>query len=282
MDVSIVVIMFNPVLYKIYQTLDSIIMQKGITYEVIICDDGSQRRYEKELQDYFAKKDFNSYTFLFHDQNHGTVSNLLSGLEKANGKYTKIISPGDRLTEEDTLRRWIRFAEEKNAAWSFSDAYFYHIVDGNEKFIREIAHPQIIRPYLKEQKNKCMWAYIALNDLANGAAIIGRTQVLLSYCKILKEKKILYAEDLMYYIMIFHGIVGYHYPHETIYYEYGTGISSSGNTVWRTKLQNDRRIAKQIMFEETNHSDFQKAILKALSRAKKTESFLSEANCIFG
>ena len=146
MDVSVIVVMFNPALDKLYQTLDSILIQKGITYEVIVCDDGSQRRYEKELQEYFAKRNFNSFALLFHKHNHGTVANFLSGLEKARGKYTKIISPGDRLVNEDTLGKWIQFNEEKNAEWSFADAYYY-IVDEKEVYITHRAYPQIIRPY---------------------------------------------------------------------------------------------------------------------------------------
>ncbi len=271
MDVSVIVIMFNPVLDKLYQTLDSIMMQKGITYEVIICDDGSQRRYKREIYEYFAEKHFDSYTFLFHEHNHGTVSNYLSGLERARGKYTKVISPGDRLAEENTLYKWIRFTEEKNAAWSFADAYYYHIVDGKEEYIIQKAQPQNIRLYLKEQRSRCIWDYVALNDLANGAATIGRTQLLFSYCKTIKEKGVLYAEDFIYHIMMFHGIVGCYYPHEAICYEYGTGISTSGKADWLARLRDDRRIANQIMFDEDEPSEFQKTIQKAISQTKRTE-----------
>ena len=161
--------------------------------------------------------------------------------------------------------------ERKNAVWSFADAIYYHFVDGKEKYIQHRAHPQIIRPYLKEQKGKCIWNYNALWDSANGAAIIGRTQLILLYCKMLNEKGVRYAEDHMYHIMMFHGIVGYYYPQEAIYYEYGTGISASKNMAWRARLQNDRRITNQIMYEEADPSDFQKAIQKAISQTKRLE-----------
>ena len=271
MDVSVVVIMFNPVLNKVYQTLDSIMMQKGITYEVIICDDGSQRRYEREMYEYFAQKHFYSYTLLFHEHNHGTVANYLSGLERARGKYTKVISPGDRLTEENTLSKWIRFTEEKNAIWSFADAYYYHIVDGKEEYIKQRAHPQCIRAYLKEQKSKCIWDYIVLNDVTIGAATIGRTQILCSYCKMIKDKGVLYAEDHLYRIMMFHGNVGCYYPHEAIYYEYVTGISTSSNREWQKKLENDKKIVYQMIWEEEKPSGLQKRIQKASTKRRKIE-----------
>ena len=281
MDVSVIVVMFNPVLMRLYQTLDSIMMQKGITYEVIVCDDGSQRRYENELVGYFAEKHFNSYTLLFHDQNHGTVANFWSGLDKARGKYTKIISPGDRLTDEDILCKWIRFTEEKDAAWSFADTYYYHIADGTEKLTKQGAHPQSIRPYLKGQREKCIWAYTAVGDSANGAAIIGKTQVLLSYCKMIKDQGILYAEDLMYHIMMFQGIIGSYYPHEAVFYEYGTGISSSSDTVWQVRIQNDRRIKNQIIFDEADPSNFQESIQKALTKTKKIEKIFIRGKLYF-
>ena len=40
-DVSVIVVMYNPVLDKLYKTLDSIICQKGVSFEIILCDDGS-------------------------------------------------------------------------------------------------------------------------------------------------------------------------------------------------------------------------------------------------
>ena len=175
-DVSIIVITYNQDLEKLIKTLDSLLIQEGIDSEIIICDDGSEKRYEYQLRDYFSVKNFSDYTLIFHDQNGGTVSNYYSGLEIAKGEYSKLISPGDYLTDKYTLLHWIRYLKKRKAKWSFSDAYYYHSVHGKADCFRTLAKPQIIRPYLVKNRNQCIWNYIALEDAANGAAIIGETR----------------------------------------------------------------------------------------------------------
>ena len=69
--VSVIVITYNQDLNKLLKTLDSIIIQEGIPFEVIICDDGSEKTYEKELENYFSLKDFASYRLVFHEKNEG-------------------------------------------------------------------------------------------------------------------------------------------------------------------------------------------------------------------
>ena len=46
-DVSIIVATYNPDLNKLMSTLLSIIIQKGIKFEIIVTDDGSQKDYFK-------------------------------------------------------------------------------------------------------------------------------------------------------------------------------------------------------------------------------------------
>ena len=270
MDISVVVIIYNPVLEKLYKTLDSVIVQKGINFEVIVCDDGSEYSANKELEEYFTDKQFSSFTLVFNDHN-GTVSNFCSGLERAKGKYTKVISPGDYLINENILCRWVQYLEERGAEWSFADIYNYRLLDGKEQFIRMRAHPQNIRPYLKNQKDRCMWEYNARFDNVNGAATIGRTQVLLSYCERIKGKGIRYAEDFIYFLMTFDGVIGCYYPYAVICYEYGTGISTSGSIEWQEKLENDRTILYQIVREEENLSGLQKEILNVIARTRRIE-----------
>ncbi|MBR4342246.1 MAG: glycosyltransferase [Lachnospiraceae bacterium] len=103
-DISIIIITYNPIWDKLVKTLDSSsIVQKKISFEVIVCDDGSDIKFKEELQKYFSVKSFKEYKLIFHDRNNGTVSNFYSGLKLASGKYTKVISPGDYFTETEAL-----------------------------------------------------------------------------------------------------------------------------------------------------------------------------------
>ena len=264
--VSVIVITYNQDLNKLLRTLDSIVIQEGIPFEVIICDDGSEKTYDKELESYFSLKCFASYRLVFREKNEGTVSNYYSGLEMARGEYSKLISPGDYLSERHTLERWVSFLKKQNAVWSFSDAYYYNGRNGETHYFRAPARPQIIRPYLRRDQSECVWNYVAVNDLANGAAMIGKTSVQMQYCKRIREKGILYCEDDIYRLMMYEGIVGVYFSEPAICYEYGSGVSTSGSLEWRRKIAEDDEKLIQMMLNEKNQTDQQKKMVKALSQ----------------
>ena len=264
--VSVIVITYNQDLKKLLRTLDSIVIQEGIPFEVIICDDGSEKTYEKELESYFSLKGFASYRLVFHEKNEGTVSNYYSGLEMARGEYSKLISPGDYLSEKHTLERWVSFLKERNAVWSFSDAYYYDSRNGETHYFRALAMPQVIRPYLKRDQTVCAWNYVALGDLANGAAMIGKTSVQMQFCKRIREKGIRYCEDHIYRLMIYEGIVGAYFPEPAICYEYGSGVSTSGGQEWRRKMAADNDKLIQMMSDQKNQTDQQKKMVKAFAQ----------------
>lgn len=270
-EISVIVVVYNSDLHKLYETLDSIIMQKGISYEVIICDDGSERPLKNELKEYFRVKEFSLYSLIFHETNMGTVANFYSGLEKAKGRYSKVISPGDYFADEYTLRDWALFIKEKNTDWAFSDMYYYHMENGQNTVFRTVNRPQLIKPYLKNDKNRCRWNYTVFWDIAIGPAVLGTTAIQLHYCKILKDKGVLYCEDLLWLLAMFYGNVGYYYPKPSIYYECGTGISKRPDPAWKLKLAEDVKRTKEILYDEKNPSNLQKAIVKALKRTTRIE-----------
>lgn len=269
-SVSVLILTYNQDLSRLIKTLDSIVIQEGITFEIILCDDGSKERYEEELRSYFSSKSFCQYSLVFHDQNEGTVSNYYSGLQIAKGKYTKLISPGDYLIENSTLFKWVHYLEEQKAEWSFSDAYYYKSDNDKMDYFRAKAMPQIIHPYIMNDRNRCIWNYTVLYDVANGAAILGTTHIQRHFCRIIKDKGIKYCEDFIYRIMMFYGNVGCYYPEPAISYEYGAGISTSGNSAWRERLAEDRRKLIQIMLDEKGKSDQQKRIVDAMIRNGQT------------
>lgn len=267
LDISVIVLTFNPDLNKLFRTLDSIICQKKVKFEIIICDDGSEKPFDRDLKSYFASNNFCSYKTVFHTYNRGTVNNYYSGLIEAKGRYSKVISPGDYLANENTLCEWMHFLEEKGAEWSFSDAYYYRCSPtGEDEFLSVKAYPQLLRPYAMNDRKACIWNYDALRDRACGAAIIGTTHVQLYYTGIIKEKGIRYCEDLIYKLMMFDGIVGCYFPENAVYYEYGTGISTCSDRTWKSKLKEDTDLLYRMICERTDTSDLQKEIQKALKK----------------
>lgn len=268
-DVSIVIVTYNSQWDALLSTIKSIINQIGIEFEIVIADDGSKDNKFKMVRQYFSDHNFTNYRLVENKINEGTVSNLMSGLRVAMGKYIKTISPGDLLYSKDTLQKWMVYMEQYNYDWTFSDATYYTKHDGNRLLVSVPAHPQNVAPYLKKNKDECRWSYIVLDDIAMGASMLCRRDIQITYCeKILG--KVIYAEDNMWRMMMFDDILGGYYPEKTIYYEYGTGISTANNDVWNQRLMQDWLAADIIMFDESRKLDqFQRKMIQAVHNNKK-------------
>lgn len=252
-DISFVVVMYNADWESLKKTLDSIVSQKNITSEIVIADDGSSENHNHNLTNYFRNVGFENYTLVLNTDNHGTVENLYSGLRVCRGEYVKVISPKDYLYGQYTMRNWIDYLKEAGQDWSFSDAIYYHEVDGAIVPIECNAHPCSVDSYAKKNYKKSRWNYFVLSDIALGAAMLCKTSVQKFYCKQLLGK-VKYAEDNVWRLMMFDGVVGTHYPKDTMLYEYGSGISTSANDIWNTRLMNDWLGADSIIFEKEKHS----------------------------
>lgn len=269
-DVSIIIISYNPQWSDLLSTLKSVISQIDISFEIIVADDGSKKNYEKEIIEFFEDNGIVDYTLVMNRKNQGTVCNLMSGLKVARGKYVKNIGPGDYLYSKTTLSRWIQYMEKEGMDWSFSEAVYY-INDGEEtKLVGVQAHPNDLTPYLNKNILESRWTYVVIGDLALGASMLFKTELQYTYCERLLNK-VIYAEDYMARIMMFDGIESGYYPEKTIYYQYGTGVSTSSNKKWERLLKNDWKNADRII-EKSSFEDldkFQRQMLKGIKWRNK-------------
>ena len=271
-DISIIVCTYNAIMTSLLLTLDSIINQKGVNYEVIIADDGSENNLRDEIINYFNKRAICNWTLICNEKNQGTVQNIKSAIDESNGKYIKLISPGDVLSNDKILKMWMNFMIEKNVKWSFSDysAYIGHPSD--KKYISIKANPMDIVPYLKDDEKKCRWNYVVLNDIALGAAIFSESGIMKEY--LLKiVGRVMYAEDNIWRMMMFDGIVGAYFQQNTIVYEYGTGISTKGSEIWSKRLLKDWNEANNIMLQNKQLDEFQTDIVNAWAINGKKNKF---------
>lgn len=130
-DVSVICLAYNADINKLLTTLKSIIYQENCNFEVIVADDGSKNNYRELIEKYFRKNNFVNYKLVLNTKlntkNHGTVENLISGLDVASGKYVKQISPGDYLFDQYTLSKVFDFAEKISANLLFGDAVFLYL-----------------------------------------------------------------------------------------------------------------------------------------------------------
>ena len=232
-DVSIICVIYNSSFERIKLTLDSALVQRGVRFEIVIADDGSADNHKEEIIKLFNEYNFLNYKLVFNEKNQGILSNFLSGLSVSEGKYAKGIGPGDFFYRDTIFEDWINYMETNKKVWSFSDIVNYIKTKSGREVVSVMANPQDITPYVKGDLKRCRWNYLVLHDIVNGASIICQTNILREYCHRIKSKGIIYAEDNIFRIMMFEGIVGGYFPFSTIFYERGEGISTSNNDVWK-------------------------------------------------
>lgn len=252
--VSVCVCTYEQKWEKLKMTLDSIICQKQVDFEVIISDDGSQINYYNEVVQYFQDKKFADYTFINSEKNTGTVQNVVRAFDKCRKQFVKFISPGDCLLEDDTLYRWIEFLRDSGKRWSFADVVSYKKDGGIIRKVSVEEHPRLKEDYMKGIDELSRWNYVVLNDIAVGAAIIVEKELLCEYLSRINGR-VAYAEDNIYRLMMYDGVVGVYYPHAAILYEVGDGISTSGDKKWDKLISKDWNETNRMMAETYNPDD---------------------------
>lgn len=256
--VSIAVLTYHPNREKLMKTVRSVLQQKDVRYQIVVSDDCSEEPYFAELEELFAQYGFTDYQLVRNQKNQGTVKNCLAAVEVCTGAYVKLISPGDYFATENALAEWLAFLMREKKDWSFCDAVYYRLNEqGKTDILEEPAHPQMVSPYLgtctarKEARRR--WNYVVLRDICLGAATLCRRELLLQYFQEIAGE-IIYTEDTIYRLMAFDGKTACYFPESIIMYEYGTGISTSGNDLWSKRIKADWDKTTQMLMSRCDSS----------------------------
>lgn len=260
-DISVIMATYNPSWDKCRFTLDSIIEQRNVNFELVITDDGSSENLFDRIDEYLKSKGFSNYRLVGNKTNQGTVKNYYSGILNANGKYLKLISPGDALFNETTLERWMNYLSESGKTWSFGNSVFISGGDKNE-VVEVPALPRIIDCYTHMKEDTCRWNYVVLEDVALGAAILCERQIFAKYLEMFVGT-VLYAEDVAFSAMMFYGYLPAYYDDTVMFYEYGSGVST-GEKKWLDRIHNDWRMAERIIVSAEDCDELQAKMKKAL------------------
>ena len=226
-SISVIILTFNSDWNKLKQTIISVILQKEIDIEIIISDDGSENNHFFKLKKLFSTMNFDSYIFVQSDYNSGIVKNLQRAIRKSNSEYIKPISPGDLLYSSYTLKEWYSFVLNHKIKISFGKPIYYNN-DNGFRIIKHRSVPKYIYAYRNPNCNNIRKEYLLLDDMALGAAFLIKKTVLNEYLEKIVDKVIL-GEDFSYSLMVFDGIELKLFDKNVIWYEYGHGISTSGN-----------------------------------------------------
>ena len=252
-DVSIIVCTYNPDIDKLKRTLFSAIMQKKINFEIIVADDGSSSFDEDLIRDYFVKNNFKQYHICKSSSNQGTVKNIYNGLLSSKGKYVYIISPGDYFYESSTLSELCEFSEENECAVCFGEAACYEESNGDFVFSKPFS-PRNPYVYSVRFYNQ----FVALTGFFSGQYPVGATyfrrrEIALYYMGLLQDK-VKYLEDYpSTALLLLDKKEMKFFPKPVVWYEYGSGVSTSGSEVWKKRLDQDFEQSRLLILDK--HSD---------------------------
>lgn len=249
--ISVIVACYHPDFEKLKETITSIFKQKDVVYEIVVADDGSKTEYRSALEkwlDEIEKKEIVRFSFL--DENGGTVKNILSASYVATLPYVKVISPGDYLYDEFTLKTYLEMFDANGADLVFGKAQ-YVTADGRLLPRTSPANPKV---YQNKQLKQSVLFY---GDYILGAAIAVRRDLLIEYLEKINGK-VRFLEDVpLTFFSILDGKKVFATDKKVVWYEYGEGISTS---VKRTSMLYPDYEATYKMIADYATKDAKKAI----------------------
>lgn len=252
--VTVAVLTYNPDLKKLLATLRSVLLQEGVPFEIVIADDGSSQKSFDAVNAFFAEAGFINYRIVENPENRGTVWNTYSAVENSRGKYVKLISPGDLLAGKDVLKNWVSIMKESGAYLSFADAVCYVPTEQGPVSVANNAYPSQTQCYFSGNIQKQRYQYLICQDLFLGAATLCLRDILLSYLQEICGK-VVYAEDNIYRLMVYDNLPVCYFTEAAIIYETGFGVSTSGNDIWRVRLQKDWDACSALLLQRCTGKD---------------------------
>lgn len=239
-DVSIIVLIYNPKLEKVKSTLFSAISQKNTTFEIIVTDDGSSKDYFDEIEDFFKRNKFFNYKLIKNKTNIGTVNNFYNALKKARGEYIFATSPGDMLYDDNTLMDLYEFSKGKSLEICFGDAVYYSNEDNNLQILKQYNNAPLRNEIFDEDKSLIFQkiGFFSGNYIL-GASFFRKKEAAIKYIGAIKNVCKYVEDNTSTAFALANNVRIYHLKRYVVWYEYGTGVSTSKNLEWENLLKRD-------------------------------------------
>lgn len=267
-EVTLLVASYQASFEKLKRSVVSGITQKDIALEIIVCDDGSDDPHFVELRALFLKYGFTNYLLLGAEMNAGTVKNIMKADPYAHGRFLIGLGAGDSLCHERVLREWYDDCIAHQALISFGDIINFRTVQGKDEILSIEKLPHCLSLYQKTRRNLNAerYAYLLCYDHVCGASWLTDRTLFFFYTKML-EDRVIYANDNCFRLMIHDGYSFHYYPKDVIYYEYGSGVSTSSSTTWSARIQKDMRETDRILCEMEPKDAFSRRVQRYFERA---------------
>ena len=251
LDVSVILTTYHTDLDRVIPTLKSVAMQRGVSFEVIVADDGSGDFDQSQYAALFSRLSINKHSFVINPINQGTVKNVISGVNKAVGKYVYTLGPGDLLYDERTLRDFVDFCEANNCKVCFGHSIYYAKTDAGFVAFPEFHYPRDIRPYEEGDSKRQQKNFLLYWDLINATSYFFKTEFYLS--TILRVDGVSkFAEDASFFLMVADGDLPLYFDRNLTWYEYGSGISTNPEQMekWGRLMKEDQINVGKILAKE--------------------------------
>ena len=249
-SVSVLLLTYNADPAQVRRALTAIAGQKEVALEVIISDDGSVKKDFSFLPDFMERVGLQQWKLLEHPNNRGTVCSCLSAAEAATGEYVFTTSPGDFLFDEYVLRDFYRFAREQDCAVCFGNAVYYSAESGKPVLSQRVGRPlrpQYYAPKVPDSYGKT--AFFA-GDWVVGACYFRRLPEFRE-CLQTIAGKVVYAEDTPTTMFLMaQGQRLCYYDRNMVWYEHGTGVSTSGSSKWNLLIREDIHSGYRLLKEQ--------------------------------
>lgn len=242
-QVSIIVLTYNPDQAKLCATLAAAAQQQGVSTEIIISDDGSARKDFSFLPAFFEKLQFSNWKLIENTENRGTVANCCAGLDRAAGEYVFLTSPGDILFDSTTVQQFYDFSKAQDAQICFGNAVRYCCEKGVVRRTSLYSIPAAPDIYGAQCSLNGQRTAFFGNNFIIGASYFRKTATAQKYFReLLGISK--YTEDTpstMYALA--DGIPIHYLDRNIVFYEDGTGVSTSATDKWKKILHQDMLVS---------------------------------------
>ena len=272
-DISVVVCTYNPDWEELRRTLKSVLLQTGVHFEIVICDDGSADPLHDKIEAFFLNKGFGDYHHVINTENNGTVINIMSGIDAASGRFIKLISPGDYLYGSSALNRLLECAISNKSDLAFGDVIFFDPKPADFTPIEWEAWPQDAEIYNDHQAQETIKRnQLLLSDNIHGVSTIVSRDLFIKYLEMVKGK-VKYCEDLVYRLMVNDGVCISYCNEAVVLYGFGDGISTSQDDKWNRLIKQDWDAVNQIIIESGQNSN---SFIRKFKKVKDTKFYRSK------
>ena len=237
-NISVVICQYNPTLKKTKRTLESVLCQKEVSYEIIVSDDGSTDNLFESIKHILKKHEFENYNLVESDCNTGTVKNCLRALEKVNGEYVYFLSQGDMLYDENVLHDMLNYIEIENVDNIFGNAVDYHFNSLGEVVVEGMYPNLLYPPFFSSNSNK-KTLYVSMRNFIVGTSLLRKTISAKKYINMVADCSKYVEDNTSLLLGLLYGSEIRYYDRNVVWYEYGGGVSTTTNVFWQQELQKD-------------------------------------------